>query len=425
MAKIKPFRALRYLAKAGKSEDIVCPPYDIISESERLSLLEKNQYNLIRLELPKGEKPYEEAADITRAWLKEGIIGEDEKEGLYIYEEKFEVEGKSYSLKGFVSLVRLYEFSQNVVLPHEETLSKAKQDRFNLMTATGCSFSQIYSLYMDEDKSVSSKIEALSERTPDVSFKTEDEIQHNLWCIYDEQDIAYLTEKLGDKKLYIADGHHRYETALNFARANSKDLADDDERTNYCMMMLVNMESDGLVVFPTHRIIHSLESFDLEKTLKACEEHFEIKALTKEKAEAEMKNAEISGKKAFALYTGNGNYNLLTLKNESVMAEILPDKSAATQGLDVSVLHSLILERLFNIDKENMANQKNLRYTRDINEAIEAVDNGEANCSFIINATKVTQIRDVALAGEKMPQKSTYFYPKIITGLVMNKFADK
>ncbi len=425
MAKIKPFRALRYLEKAGKSEDIVCPPYDIISESERLALLKKNPYNLIRLELPKGEKPYDEAAEITSAWLNEGIIGEDEREGIYIYEEKFEVEGKNYSLKGFVSLVRLYEFSENVVLPHEETLSKAKQDRFNLMTATGCSFSQIYSLYMDEDKSVSSKIEALSGGEPDISFQTDDGIVHNLWCVYDKEAIEYITDKLSDKKLYIADGHHRYETALNYARANSKDLADDNERTNYCMMMLVNMESDGLVVFPTHRIIYSLESFDLEKTLKACEEHFEIKALTKEEAEAEMKKAEESNKKAFTLYTGNGNYTLLTLKNEGVMAEILSDKSRATQDLDVSVLHSLILERLFSIDKENMANQKNLRYTRDIDEAVEAVDNGEANCSFIINATRVTQIRDVALAGEKMPQKSTYFYPKIITGLVMNKFADK
>ncbi len=425
MAKIKPFSALRYLDKAGDVKELVCPPYDIISEKERLALIEKNPHNLIRLELPRGEKPYDEAADITRQWLSEGIIGEDKNEGIYIYEEKFEVEGKKYSLKGFVSLVRLYEFSENVVLPHEETLSKAKQDRFNLMTSTGCSFSQIYSLYMDEDRSISSKIAELSCGAPEITFETEDGITHNLWCVYDAEHIDFITSKMADKKIYIADGHHRYETALNYARANSKDLTDDGERTNYCMMMLVDMENDGLVVFPTHRIIHSLENFDLDKTLKACSKHFEIKACGKEAVEAELKNAEAQNKKAFALYTGKDKFTLLTLKSLDIMKEILPEKSAASQGLDVSVLHSLVLERLFGIDKENMANQKNLRYTRDIKEAIEAVDNGEANCSFIINPTRVTEIRDVALAGEKMPQKSTYFYPKIITGLVMNKFADK
>jgi len=421
MAKIKPFRALRYMEKAGRSQDIVCPPYDIISESERLALIEKNPYNLIRLELPKGEKPYDEAADITRAWLKEGIIGEDEKEGIYIYEEKFEVEGKSYSLKGFVSLVRLYEFSENVILPHEETLSKAKQDRFNLMTATGCSFSQIYSLYMDEDKSVSSKIEALSEGAADISFKTEDGIEHNLWCVYDKEVIKFLADKLEDKKFYIADGHHRYETALNFARANSKDLSDDDERTNYCMMMLVNMESDGLVVFPTHRIVHSLESFDGRQMLIDAREYFHVGEISSYSTlEKNLKSEYKAGKISFGAYFEN-RYYLLTLKTSLSLAELLPELHETLRTLDVSVLHSLILEKLMGIDKENMAKQINLKYTRDPEEAVEAVQNG-ANCAFFLNPTRVEQIAAVGSAGQKMPQKSTYFYPKLITGLVMNKF---
>ena len=423
MAKIRPFKALRFTDKAGKISELVCPPYDIISEQQRLKLIDTNEHNLIRLELPKGDEPYKDAAKTLKEWLDDGVVACDEKEGIYLYEERFTVKGKEYSLKGFTSLVRLAEFSEGIVLPHEETLSKAKTDRFNLMTESGCSFSQIYSLFMDEDKAVSSKIEALSKGEPDVSFTDSEGVTHNLWCVYDEAAISYLESKMADKKLYIADGHHRYETALNFARANSKDLKDDGERTNYCMMFLINIESSGLVVFPTHRVLHSLENFDAKELLERCRSDFEIlENQPLESAEALLEAAAEKGEKAFAFYCGGESFSLMTLKNKSVMAEILSDKSAAYQNLDVSVLHSLVLERLFGIDKENMANQKNLFYTRDISEAIDEVNAGRANCAFLINPTLVTEIRDVAAAGEKMPQKSTYFYPKLITGLVMNKF---
>ena len=423
MAKIRPFKALRFTDKAGKISELVCPPYDIISEQQRLKLIDTNEHNLIRLELPKGDEPYKAAAKTLKEWLDDGVAACDEKEGIYLYEERFTVKGKEYSLKGFTSLVRLAEFSEGIVLPHEETLSKAKTDRFNLMTESGCSFSQIYSLFMDEDKAVSSKIEALSKGEPDVSFTDSEGVTHNLWCVYDEAAISYLESKMADKKLYIADGHHRYETALNFARSNSKDLKDDGERTNYCMMFLINIESSGLVVFPTHRVLHSLENFDAKELLERCRSDFEIlENQPLESAEALLEAAAEKGEKAFAFYCGGESFSLMTLKNKSVMAEILSDKSAAYQNLDVSVLHSLVLERLFGIDKENMANQKNLFYTRDISEAIDEVNAGRANCAFLINPTLVTEIRDVAAAGEKMPQKSTYFYPKLITGLVMNKF---
>ncbi len=425
MAKLKPFQAMRFSQSAGDICSLVCPPYDIVSEQQRNDLLKKNEYNLIRLELPRGEDPYKDAAKTTKAWLESGILQCDQKEGIYIYEEKFTVKEKSYSLKGFVSLVRLAEFSEGVVLPHEYTLSKAKQDRFNLMTETGCSFSQIYSLYMDGERTVSSKIEALSQREPDISFTDGEGVTHSLWCVYDKEDIDYIISKMADKKLYIADGHHRYETALNFARANANDLSDDSERINYCMMMLVDMENDGLVVFPTHRVIHSLEGFDAEEMLDRCRTDFLLSEnLPLCQMQPCLDAAAEKGEKAFAFYSGKGSFTLLTLKNESIMKELLPDMSQASRSLDVSVLHNLVLERLFGIDKENMANQKNLFYTRDIEEAVSAVDKGEANCAFLINSTLVTQIRDVAAAGEKMPQKSTYFYPKIITGLVMNKFGE-
>ena len=425
MAKIKPFKALRFTDKAGKIGELVCPPYDIINEEQRLALINTNEHNLIRLELPRGDEPYKAAATTLKEWIGDGVLACDENEGVYLYEEKFSVKGKEYSLKGFTSLVRLAEFSEGIVLPHEETLSKAKTDRFNLMTESGCSFSQIYSLFMDDDKSVSSKIEALSSGAPDISFTDNEGVTHNLWCIYDEEAIAYITDKMADKKLYIADGHHRYETALNFAHANSKDFRDDSEITNYCMMFLINIESSGLVVFPTHRVLHSLESFNASELLERCRDVFDIlENQSIDCAEELLDKAYENGEKAFAFYCGGDKFSLMTLKNKSVMAEILKDKSEAYQNLDVSVLHSLVLERLFCIDKENMANQKNLFYTRDINEAIAEVNSGRANCAFLINPTLVTEIRDVAAAGEKMPQKSTYFYPKLVTGLVMNKFRE-
>ena len=423
MAKIKPFKAMRFTQNAGEISQLVCPPYDIINEEQRKALIEKNPHNLIRLELPRGDEPYKTAAKTLKEWLSEGAVDCDQKEGIYLYEEVFTVKGKSYSLKGFVCLVRLAEFSEGVVLPHEETLSKAKTDRFNLMTETGCSFSQIYSLFMDEDGAVSGKVDSLSKSAPDISFTDSEGVTHNLWCVYSREDIEFIAQKMADKKLYIADGHHRYETALNFARANSKDLSNDNERTNYCMMFLINMENSGLVVFPTHRVIHSLENFDKAELLSRLASDFEIlENQGVESVEEMLENAARKGKKSFAFYCGGESFTLLTLKNEAVMAQILSDKSEAYRSLDVSVLHSLILERYFAIDKENMANQKNLFYTRDIAEAIDEVKSGRANCSFIINPTLVTEIRDVAAAGEKMPQKSTYFYPKLITGLVMNKF---
>lgn len=426
MAEIKAFKGLRYTEKAGDIANLCCPPYDIISGEEREALIRKNQYNLIRLELPvlggsEDLAPYHEAANTLRAWLKDEILKTDEKDAIYIYEMEFSAYGKSHKVKGFVSLVKLEPFSKGVILPHEETLSKAKADRFNLMKTTGCNFSQIYSLYMDEDNSAFSLIDKASQGQPHSSFTDGDNVTHRMWIVTDSEFIAALTEKFADKKLYIADGHHRYETALNFKNYVEGNL-DEIGSSEYVPMMLVNMENDGLVVFPTHRIVRDLQSFDYNEVCEKCREYFDITPyLNREKGEEGLAKAYAEGKKAFVLFTGDNNYTLLTLKNLDVMNTLLPEGCAALKQLDVTVLHTLILERIFGIDKENMAKQINLTYTRSMKEAIEAVDQKRANCCFLLNPTRVEEIRDVAAAGDKMPQKSTYFYPKLTTGLVMNK----
>jgi uncharacterized protein (DUF1015 family) len=295
------------------------------------------------------------------------------------------------------------------------------------MSETFCNFSQIYSLYMDENGSVYSLIDSCSQGKPDMSVTDGDGTVHRMWCVSDPDVIAKVTKAFEDKKLYIADGHHRYETALNFHKhLVAEGKATEGDLSGYIAMMLVNMENTGLVVFPTHRIVHGLQNYSTEKILEGCKAYFDIaESDAGEKMSKALSDYYKAGKKAFALYAGGKKTYIMVLKDESAVKGFLPEMSDAYCGLDVSVLHNLVLERIFGIDKENMANQKNLSYTRSLDEALEAVDSGKADCSFILNPTKVAEIRDVALAGEKMPQKSTYFYPKLITGLVMNKFADR
>ena len=426
MAEIKAFKGLRYTEKAGDTGQLCCPPYDIVNADQRGSLISKNEYNLIRLELPvmggsEDMALYQEAAATLRSWMDQDILRRDEQECLYIYEMEFGALGSSYTVKGFVSLVKLEPFSSGVILPHEETLSKAKTDRFNLMKSTGCNFSQIYSLYMDEDGSVFDLINSVSQGAPDTVFTDDENVTHRLWCISDPSVISAVAAKMADKKLYIADGHHRYETALNYQRYVQDNL-NDAGSSDYVMMTLVNMENSGLVVFPTHRIVRDLPYFDYNEVCEKCREYFNLTPyLNREKGEIGLEKAYAEGRKAFVLFTGDNNYTLLELKDISVMEQFVPNGSKALRELDVSILHTLVLERIFGIDKENMANQINLTYTRSADEALATVDGKRANCAFLLNPTRISEIRDVAAAGEKMPQKSTYFYPKLTTGLVMNK----
>ena len=422
MAEIRAFRAMRFnCEKAGKIDELVCPPYDIISEEQRQAYLKTNPFNIIRLELPKGDHPYEDAGETLNDWIDKGILKTDDKPAVYIYEEEFTVAGITRSFKGCIVRVKLEEFSKGIVLPHEETLSKAKEDRFNLMKATNCNFSQIYSLYNDKEHSVTASLDRLSNGTPVNELTDDDGVTHRLWIVDDEAEINAIAAAFADKKLYIADGHHRYETALNY-RNYCRENGIGNGGEDYVMMMLVDMEHPGLLVLPTHRIVRDLPDFNAEKVMTECAAYFDITDIQgTDKIEAALAEQYQAEKKAFAFYCGGDQFKLMVLKDKSVISELLPEKSAAYCGLDVSVLHTLVLERIFGIDAENMAKQINLTYVKKAEDALESVSSGKAQCAFILNPTRVEEIRDVAAAGEKMPQKSTYFYPKLITGLVMNQ----
>ncbi|MBQ0083246.1 MAG: DUF1015 domain-containing protein [Clostridiales bacterium] len=419
MAEIKGFRALRFTDKAGDKKQVCCPPYDIISEEEKQAFLRENEHNIIRLELPEQTpEGYKSAADTLGVWEAEGYLAQDKKESIYIYEEKFEVAGVNYAFRGFTCYAKLHEFSENIILPHEETLSKAKTDRLNLLKASGCSFSQIYSLYSDKTGETARLISELSSGAPDDTFTDNAGVTHSLWAVENNEKTAEIYRQFENRKLYIADGHHRYETALNY-RKYCRENGKNEENSEYIMMFLIDMENDGLVVFPTHRIVRELESFNREDVLKKSEKYFDVKKIAPENAQSELDAAYNKGEKAFVMLCRE-NADLLTLKDITVMDKLFPEKSEALRRLDVSVLHSLILEEIMGIDKENMAKQINLTYTRSDTEAYQAAKT-YADCSFLINPTRVEEIALVAAAGEKMPQKSTYFYPKLITGLVMNK----
>lgn len=426
MAVIKAFKGMRYSKDAGEISQLCCPPYDIISDAQRQEFIEQNPNNIIRLELPKGDEPYKSASEILKMWQDKGVLVKEDKPAIYIYEEEFTAYGERKSIKGIIARVKVEEFSKGIILPHEFTLSKAKEDRFNLMKATNCNFSQIYALYMDETHTTLNTIDDNSTDKAVLEFTDNDNVTHRLWIVTDETVIAKLVDDFADRKLYIADGHHRYETALNYRNyCRENGISKEGDAQDYQMIYLVDMEHPGLVVFPTHRLVRDLESFDKENILAQCKEYFEVEEKSNvENMEKDLDVLYQQGKKAFGFFCGGDSWVQLTLKSFDAVKELLPDLSKASQELDVTVLHTLILEKIFGIDKENMANQINLTYTKYFSEAIDGVNDKSFQCAFILNPTRVTEIRDVALEGEKMPQKSTYFYPKMITGMVMNELID-
>ena len=423
MADIKAFRALRYdLPKAGDIGELTCAPYDIISEDQRQDYLKRNPYNIVRLELPKGDDPYTQAGETLHSWIENGILKLDMDPGLYIYEMEFLTKvdsGDTKKLRTLICRVRLEEFAAGVVLPHEETLSKAKQDRFDLMCATNCNFSQIYSLYQDPEHVTRRRIDNLAScSAPRYEF-ADGLVTHRLWVVNDPAAIEAIQEDFAGRKLYIADGHHRYETALNYRRYLQQQ-GTDCNGADFVMMTLADMSDDGLVVFPTHRLVRGLENFDSASLIESCKEWFDLSTSADlYSAQVALDSAYEKNLHAFAYFDGE-NWQVLTLKDPSILEDFLPEKSAAYRELDVSILHTLILEKLLGIDKENMAAQINLTYTRSAEEAVQSVIRSESNCCFLLNSTRVEEICSVAACGEKMPQKSTYFYPKLITGLVMN-----
>lgn len=439
MAKIVPFRALRYQQdQIGDPASVMAPPYDVISPTLQEDLYQRNPFNIVRLILGKilpddnqETNRYSRAAIDFSAWQNQGILRRDLEPSLYLYDQTYTTEdGSTITRKGFIALTRLEDFSSGVVKPHEKTLAGPKADRLLLTRACKANFSPIFSLYSDPCCALETLGQQFKQSPPAISVSDDDGVRHCLWPVDDPSFVDRARDLLENKPLFIADGHHRYETALNYRdemRAAHPDFT-GKEPFNYVLMYFANMEDQGMTIFPTHRVIHSLTDFSVDAFVQRLSTDF---ALSEEKIDPRDSSAvaafrhrlAISGqsRRTLGLYLGNNRFLSLTLKDEKCMDLLFDPRSpAALRTLDVSILHRLILEQYLNITSQAQEAQTNLRYCKGFSEPIAQVDRGEGQIAFLLNPTRMSEVRDVANAGEKMPQKSTYFYPKLLSGLVIN-----
>ncbi|HEY1902892.1 MAG TPA: DUF1015 domain-containing protein [Terracidiphilus sp.] len=437
MARVYPFRAWRYNPSAVRLDDVVTQPYDKISPAMQQAYYQRSPYNLVRiiLGLPelfdaeRGESVYSRAARDFCAWREQGVLVQEKEPCIFAYAHRFTVPGTQIvkERRGFIALGKLHDYSEQVIFRHEQTLSKPKSDRLNLLKATHAHFGQIFMLYSDPAGSVE-KILYDDNGPADAEVTDEHGVLHRIWRVSDPAAIRLLTTAMDDKKLIIADGHHRYETALNYsglhepaAAAHSEHNPNELPQPAYpeaaAMMTFVNMDSDGLVILPTHRVVHSLGSFDPASFAAAAKEFFTVEALPEQSAAAYI---ELLGRQqgtAFVAVTRAGS--LLLRSKPEVVAVALADLPERQRQLDLSHLHSIVLDRLLGLDAEKVREQTNLRYLRDAGEAVDQVRRGEADVSFLTRPVSMEQLREVAFAGDVMPQKSTDFFPKLLSGLAI------
>jgi uncharacterized protein (DUF1015 family) len=436
MAEVAPLSPLHYdstrLAGSKSSlANVVAPPYDVISTEERAALAARDPHNVVRLILPEGEgdAKYANAAALLSRWREERVLVRDEEPGFYRYDQTFLPPGSpagapTITRRGFLALVRVVPFSERVVLPHERTLSGPKEDRLRLFRATRTNLSPGFMLYRDAAGVLDAP---LREATELGRFSTADGITHVLSKVTGREALRAIVGGIARSTLLIADGHHRYETALRYSQEVTEGRPDALPRGEhrYFMTFLVNGDDPHLVVFPTHRHVHSLPSFSFDAMLAGVGAWFDVEGLERgvdaASAAVALKRAASRGPSVVAA-GADGRAAVLTLRSGLDLSShpTLGSKSAALRKTDVAVLHSGILEQVLGITPEAQAAKTNLWYPQDAVASLEAVRAGRGQVLFLMNATPVAQVRDVAEANEVMPQKSTFFYPKVLTGLAIH-----
>jgi uncharacterized protein (DUF1015 family) len=429
MANIFPFRALRYDASKVSVGEVVTQPYDKISPAMQDRYYNASPYNLVRIILGKKEpgdgaerNVYSRAAESLRQWESEGVLAQDAEPSIYLYTQTFTVPGDEsgtrYERRGFIAAGQLEDYDRKVVFRHEQTLSKPKADRLNLLRATHAHFGQIFMLYSDPAGEVDSLL--TTAHPPHVEVTDEYGVIHRLWRISGPSMIARVQAAMDDKKLIIADGHHRYETALNH-RNEMREKYGDAPNSGYerVMMTFVNMDSPGLVVLPTHRVVFGLGGFDEAAMLTKLERYFNVEKLSAGDAiESEMAKLREAGRAQTALLAVTGKASYLLRARPEQKSEYLSGQSEQQRRLDVVQLHKLVLEETLNMSDEDIREQKYLKYVREAKDAVHEVRNG-ANVAFLMNPVRMSQVRDIAFGGEVLPQKSTDFFPKLLSGLTI------
>jgi uncharacterized protein (DUF1015 family) len=432
MVNVFPFLGLRFNKdKVGRIDDVIALPYDQIKEPERKAFYERHANNICRI--IKGEElegdnesfnVYTRAKDYLEKWIMEDVMIQDEKPAIYAYHQEFNLPtGEFRCRKGIIAMVELEKFGEGKVKPHEKTLDKPKTDRLNLLKHTDCHFGQIFQLYEDAELRINKIMEPFTQGEPLVEGTLGDGTVHKVWACTDEAAIEEIRNALEFKDLFIADGHHRYETACNFMDfcAERYEFPRNSHAPRNAMMTLVSMDDPGLNILPTHRLVHSLPDFDKEKFLEALKGDFDVSEIKGKYMMDQLKREhKVPGLYTFGIYFGDGPlmYHVKLRRFQSMEEYLKGSRSEDWMKLDVSILHTLILDKVLGIDDAKLAAQSNVSYIRDHRAGAQEVLQGRAQMLVVMNPTKLEQVKKVAAAGEVMPQKSTDFYPKLLTGLV-------
>lgn len=439
MAVVVPFRAWRYnIPRVGSLEKVIAPPYDVIGPALHLELHRKSPHNVVRVDLPRAtEEDTEESNRYTRAaglvdeWKQESVLVRDERPGVTVVEEHFVgPDGQAKSRRGFLALLKLEDFSQGVVFPHEFTLSGPKEDRFQLMQATRMSLSPIFLLYSREDRAVMQTWDRVARGRPPAAVVTGPQgASLRLWPAHEQELLSTITTRLEGEPLLIADGHHRYETALRY-RDLRHARGDGPGPWDYALVYLINTYDPGLAIYATHRMVHDLSEEAVDRLPEILSQHFFVEPLPTDGDTPAAIEAFLAGHRAeggaFGFYAPalGGPYGLL-LRTPEALKECAADRSEACRRLDVTILHSLIFECLLGITPDDVRAERYVTFVKDRDEAYAGLAGGRFQAGFFMNPTKLEQMRQVATGGERLPQKSTYFFPKLPTGLVFFDLEDE
>jgi uncharacterized protein (DUF1015 family) len=423
--RIEPFRALMYNRQvAGEPAQLVAPPYDLIGAARQNQLYERSPYNVVRLELAREPDRYGAAEKTLAAWMAARVVERSARPAIFHYTQTFDVEDRLLHRTGFIARVRLEEFDRGRILPHEKTFPAAKEDRLRLLTALRINTSSIFGLYSGTHPEVDRLREQVSSREPLIDLVDDLGIRNELRPIETAGEIAVIQRALESPRILIADGHHRYETALNYRRARRHENASSDlEPYDYTMMTLVACDDPGLVILPTHRVVKSLPANAIASFTHRAREVFEVVEI----AHRDEFRARLSDSGAGAIgvtLKGSANYFILRLRDATAMKAAMPDAPDEVRRLDVSILHALVFDRIFGLRADEIRKGGNIEYTIEIGGALGAVAQGHADGAFLMNPPSIRDVEQVSDAGATMPEKSTYFHPKLLTGLVMNPLFD-
>jgi uncharacterized protein (DUF1015 family) len=418
MADVQPLRALHYdPAVVGPLSQVVAPPYDVIDAAQREDLLTRSPFNVVAVDLPKGDPdPYTAANELFAQWQLQGALVRDEQPAIWAHTQDYTgPDGVARTRRGFFCRVRIEDYGPGRVRPHERTHPGPKEDRLRLTRATRANVSPIFSLYSDPTEAAWQALAPATQQPPWADITDADGTVHRLWRVSDAEAITAVQAATRDAELLIADGHHRYETMHAYA----EEIGGAGEH-RYILMCLVALEDPGLTVFPTHRLINKLDDARRATVEQAIERDFDIS----EVPFAEITPAPGEGPLELGYFDGqDGRALRLTLKDQAIADAALPGYSAAYRHLDTGVLETLVLKNALGYSDDDIAHFNGLFYARDTAEALAMVRSGEYEVAFLMRPTPVGQVRDVAAAGENMPPKSTYFYPKLLTGLLFNPLA--